>query len=60
MLNSAAEALEQWEPEDEPEEDAGEWTIDGVDYTDFEEAQAAWLEAARESLQTAIDEMELP
>jgi len=46
-LNTAADTLEEWEPEDEePEED--------------EEAQAAWLEAARESLQAAIDEMELP
>lgn len=47
-LNSAAEALEQWEPEGEEPE--------GGDA----EAYEVWLEAARESLQGAIDEMELP
>jgi hypothetical protein len=61
MLNSAADELEQWEPDDEePDEEFTEWTVDDTDYTDFEEARTAWLDAARQSLQSAIDEMELP
>jgi hypothetical protein len=61
LLNCAADDLEGWEPgEDEPTEDDGEWNIDGTDYDNFEEAHAAWLDAARESLQAAIDGMELP
>ena len=48
QLNSAADELEGWEPEDEePDEED-------------EEAHEAWLETARESLQSAIDGMELP
>jgi len=47
MLNSAADELENWEPEgEEPTEDAD----------DYE----AWLDAARSSLESAISEMETP
>ena len=61
MLNSAADELEGWEPaEEEPTEDEGSWTVDGTDYDDFDEAHAAWLDAAQNSLAAAIDEMELP
>lgn len=61
MLNNAADELDQWEPtEEEPSPDDEEWTIDGTEYTDYDEAHAAWLEAARQSLAAAIDEMELP
>lgn len=61
MLNSAADELENWEPaEDEPTEEEEEWTIDGTDYSDFDEAHDAWLEAARNALEAAIDQMELP
>jgi hypothetical protein len=49
MLNDAAEALEGWEPDGE-EPDAEE----------DEEAHDIWIQNARESLQAAIDEMELP
>jgi hypothetical protein len=60
-LNSAADELEGWEPtEEEPSADDEEWTVDGTEYTDYDEAHAAWLEAARQSLAAAIDEMELP
>jgi len=48
MLNSAADELENWEPEGEEPE------------PEDEDAHEAWLEAARESLSTAIDEMETP
>lgn len=61
VLNSAADELENWEPaEEEPDADEEEWTIDGTEYSDFDEAHAAWLDAARHSLRAAIDEMELP
>lgn len=61
MLNSAADELEEWEPAgEEPNADEGEWTVDGTDYDNYEEARTAWLEAARTSLQDAIDQMELP
>jgi hypothetical protein len=61
MLNNAADELDQWEPaEDEPNEDEEEWTVDGTDYTDYEEARTAWLSTARSSLEAAIDQMELP
>jgi hypothetical protein len=61
MLNGAADELDNWEPaEEEPSPDAEEWTVDGTDYDDFDEAHDAWLDAAREALQAAIDEMELP
>jgi len=61
-LNGAADELENWEPaEDSPDDDTeGPWQIDGTEYADYDEAHAAWLEAARNSLQGAIDEMELP
>jgi len=60
-LNNAADELDQWEPsEDEPSEDEEEWTVDGTDYTDYEEARTAWLSTARSSLEAAIDQMELP
>lgn len=60
-LNSAADALDEWEPaEEEPSEDEEKWIVDGFDYDDFDEARTAWLEAARHALQSAIDEMELP
>lgn len=63
MLNSAADELEGWAPEeDEPQEDDEEstWTIAGTEYSDFDEAHEAWLSEARESLKDAIDGMELP
>jgi hypothetical protein len=62
-LNSAADTLEEWEPEgdDEPTEDNEEsWSYNGHDFEDFESAHDEWLLHARESLQAAIDEMELP
>lgn len=60
-LNSAADELEAWEPaEEEPSADEEAWTVDGTEYDNFDEAHAAWLEAARQSLAAAIDEMELP
>ena len=60
-LNTAADELDEWEPsEEEPSADDEEWTVDGTEYTDYDEAHAAWLEAARQSLAAAIDEMELP
>ena len=60
-LNAAADELEGWEPEDdEPTEEEDEWTIGITEYDDFESAHEAWLEAARLSLQGAIDDMELP
>ncbi len=62
VLNSAADELDNWEPaDDEPEADDSErWTVGDNEYTDFDEAHAVWLEAARESLDSAINEMELP
>jgi len=61
-LNGAADELENWEPaEDSPDDDTeGPWKIGGTEYADYEEAHTAWLEAARESLDSAINEMELP
>lgn len=57
ILNSAADDLEGWEPEDEePTED--DWDKD--QYDSFEEAHEDWLTAARDSLQDAINDMELP
>jgi hypothetical protein len=47
MLDSAASELEGWEPDDEEPAEGDE---------EYEE----WLLSARESLQTAIDQMELP
>lgn len=62
MLNSAADDLEGWEPEDEePQEDDSEtWEFGGTEHDTYEEAHEAWLQAARESLNDAIDGMELP
>lgn len=55
MLNSAADDLEGWEPEDdEPEQEEGE--LDN----DFQDRYDEWLENARQSLTDAIDGMELP
>lgn len=60
-LNSAADELENWEPEDEePNVDGEEWTIGITKYDEFDAAHEAWLETARESLQGAIDDMDLP
>lgn len=60
MLNSAADELEGWEPEDEePSEDDYDEDED-EESRSFEDAHGDWLEAARESLQEAIDGMELP
>jgi hypothetical protein len=56
MLNSAADELEMWEPEEEEPTEDDEYDEE----TDFQEAHEAWLGAARESLQAAIDGMELP
>lgn len=57
ILNSAADDLEGWEPEvDEPDEDS--W--DDEEYDNFEDAHAAWLDETRESLESAINDMELP
>jgi hypothetical protein len=61
-LNSAADELEGWEPaEEEPsEEEPDGWTVDGTEYDNFEDAHAAWLDAAQQFLQETIDGMELP
>ncbi len=59
-LNSAADALEEWEPEnDEPEEDHPDTWVTH-EYSEFSDAHDAWLAAARESLEAAINDMELP
>lgn len=57
-LNSAADELENWEPEtDEPDEDDNEtWG----DHDSYEEAFEAWVDEARESLEGAVNDMELP
>lgn len=62
VLNAAADIVDEWEPaDDQPEEDEdGPWTIGICDYNTFDEAHDAWLQAARESLQSTIDEVELP
>ena len=55
MLNTAADDLEGWEPEDdEPEQEEGE--LDN----DFQDRYDEWLENARQSLSDAIDGMDLP
>lgn len=62
-LNSAADELENWQPEgdDEPDEDNEEtWTYNGHDFEDYESAHDEWLLHARTSLEAAINEMELP
>lgn len=62
LLNSAADTLEEWEPEDEEptEEDRNTWEHAGTEYPTFEEAHDAWLDTARDSLSSAINDMELP
>lgn len=58
MIRSAGDELESWEPEnDEPVED--DFDEDEEEQT-FEEAHDEWVEETRDSLQSAIDEMELP
>lgn len=61
-LNSAADELEDWEPADEEptEDDRNTWQHGGTDYDTFGDAHDAWLDAARDSLSSAINEMELP
>jgi len=62
-LNGAADELENWQPEgeDEPDEDDKEtWSYNGHDFDTYEDAHNEWLLHARQSLQAAIDEMELP
>lgn len=59
MLRSAADELSSWAPEnDEPQED--DFDAEDSEFDSFEEAHAAWAEETRESLQQAIDDMELP
>ena len=64
MLNSAADDLEGWDAEDEypepQEDDRNTWEHAGEEYATLDEAHEAWLAAARESLSSKIDEMELP
>jgi hypothetical protein len=57
-LQSASDELQNWSPEeDEPDEDdRNTWG----EHDTFEDAYDAWLDEARESLRSAIDEMELP
>lgn len=57
-LQSAAMELENWEPEEEPEED--DFDEGDSDFETFEEQHADWVEEIRESLQAAIDDLELP
>lgn len=57
MIRSAGDELSNWSPEnDEPTED--DWDED--EHESFEDAHEAWLEETRESLQSAVDDMELP
>lgn len=63
ILNSAADTLEEWEPEgdEEPtEEDRNSWSYNGHDFATYDEAHDEWLLHARASLEAAINEMELP
>lgn len=62
MLNSAADELENWGPDADPpdEDDRNTWEYEGTEYTTFDEAHDAWLAVARESLSSAINDMELP
>jgi hypothetical protein len=63
QLNSAADELDNWQPEgdDEPEEDNEEtWSYNGHDFDTYEAAHDEWLLHARLSLSGAIDGMELP
>ena len=59
MLNSAADELEGWEPEQE-EPTPDNWKDAYSNYVSFENAHEQWLTDTRESLQDAIDGMELP
>lgn len=62
MLRAAESELESWAPEnDEPsEDDPDSWEVDGNDTGDFETAHDVWLAETQESLQEAIEGLELP
>lgn len=57
-IRSAGEELANWEPEnDEPDEDDKD-TWD--EHETFEEAHDAWLDETRDSLESAVNDMDLP
>lgn len=59
MLEDAASELENWEPEnEEPTED--DFDPDEDPTKTFEDVHAEWVDETRESLESAINEMELP
>lgn len=56
-LNNYADELEGWEPDsEEPEEE--NW--DAESYETFEEAHQAWLDEAKQSAESVVNETELP
>lgn len=58
QLNSAADTLDEWEPEnEEPVED--DWDEDSEGGS-FEDAHSDWVETTRDSLENAINDMDLP
>jgi len=58
VLNSAADDLENWQPNDDPprEEDPATWE----EYKSFEDAHEVWLQQMRDEAQQTADEAELP
>ena len=61
MLNSAADEVEAWEPEDsEPEEDDFDEEDEESEFESFQDQYDAWLDEARASLESAINDAELP
>lgn len=61
MLQNSASELEQWEPEnEEPVWEAPESEPEAEPDEDFEQEHDDWLEEARESLRSKIDELEIP
>ena len=59
QIRSAGDELASWEPEnDEPEED--DWDADDSEYDSFEEEHDAWVEETRESLEQALNDLDLP
>lgn len=58
-VRSAGDELSNWSPEDdEPQEE--DWDEDESEYDSFEEEHTAWLEATRDSFESALDDMDLP
>lgn len=58
QIRSAGQELESWAPEnDEPNEDDWDEETEGQS---FEDAHDVWADETRDSLQSAIDDMELP